>query len=456
MVSLSFMAIDKGTGLPIYSRSSSKAEEENKQILFSGIMTAVQNLIKDMDIGILNKITTEAYSIYGKEKGNFFLFFYGEIKKESVIDEILDYIGNFLDYVPVGDDNKFPTDFERYLDGVVDQLFAIYSRENLQMQVYSYIPAFGLESLYGSKDELITMHLINLIRNTIQKEKNQSMIMLDFLTSGAALVVQIIFDEDSGKYILVTIKSDSLSTVDFITYRHKISHLVIEFIKDNKDQLYSSTEGTLVKELAFESFANKIENVLGNLPPKIDYLGMDVLLSMLRKNLPTILTQVTLGNSIYITGDKIAAEQVIALICYVTHVTDGSVEFSDEIPHRLQYVEKGMEGLYDSMGAFHLDLDKNKFRGKTKNKAIEEMIEESLQQDKISEKIGHLQHLFRLFWNDLDDIQKQAAYGVNIFDELKELPAERPKLMLKVLEKVNPHLEKYTNKLAIKPGGINW
>ena len=197
-----YLIVDKSSGIPVYIRNFDENQEEStRDVLFSGMMSAIGTLMEEMELGNFRNISTEKYNIFGKEGSRYSHFIIGQLEFSNFIDMGLDGMIKYLDYIPLDDSNLqyLTEDIIEYLDSQTDILNNIYLRSNYISAAYEYSETSGSKSLIANSPEAVENYLANYFSNLTYKNFTKDHVFLDILFDDSYILGCSFYNTDDKK-----------------------------------------------------------------------------------------------------------------------------------------------------------------------------------------------------------------------------------------------------------------
>ncbi|MCE7737067.1 MAG: hypothetical protein GPJ54_19430 [Candidatus Heimdallarchaeota archaeon] len=447
--------MQKETGIPVYTRDFI-SDSDTKNILFSGIMTAIQSVMKEMQIGSMKKIQTEKYQIYGEEKEKFFLFLIGDITRPKFIDEFMDYIGGFLDFVPMADGlSLIPEEVETYLDESINHLLQIYNRSEFITGIFRFNDIEGLTQLTDTISKEVKFFLTNYFVNLESKNRVVDHIFY-LITPDDDTLIGISKNYSSTLLINCMIFKENAISI-FASYKQVFIKYCIEFLNKYSNDFLNPNSDLFEIELFAESLSSNIEKEFHQFTPTSEFIGANHLIAALKSNFITSISTLMLGKPIVIlSSDKDVAKEIINLLVYISGISDASFDMDSDIPKRIVWSPREYLSLFKELNYAILDIDNNRLLDGISSGYLLSRWEEifNLNENHI-QQINSLRQECQSIWDKCDALILQKSKGSAAEILLKDIQKEQREIIEKILRWVNPSFVS-SDLLIIDESKVNW
>ena len=358
----SFMIVDKNSGVPLYSNNFELQDEnaETDQVLFSGLMTAIQSLMAELTFGNLNQIQTEKYQIIGYETDKYNYFIVGEFESTEFTYAILTEIGDYFEKLRkediagglTEDENFLITEKIKYLKNLSD-------KANYKLSIFNYSTNLGLDEITQEKNYVVDSFLacyFSKLANTYLK-KNHS--FYNILSNGGTLLGLTYLDTrtDSNNVIIICLYFSSTTFSSIISYKHKFTNLGLELLTDNIEMITDKSTDYLIMEEFIKVFADRLEESMVDYIPTEELLGVETLIEIFEAKIADVISTIILGKPIAILADEISAKYIMDFIVYISGLSDASVDLNNDTPRRFIWCPPDRIDSFKKLGYAVLDLE---------------------------------------------------------------------------------------------------
>lgn len=448
MIIYSIIIVDARSGVPVYTYKPEGASNgsEDKDILFSGAMIAIQHLMKEFDGGKLQAIKTEQYDLIGETGERFVIFVIGKINNEKVV---LDFIKKLVMFIETEDFPDIIIELEENLilliDTMIEQFNILWQEKDINANTLVYNERIGFQNIIEIQNSklisFITGYLSNLPKTFLEDnhcfilkfDKNTHVLGV-FFSSHQKIMVQIYIISDSNLQLISSNKHEYISlTTDFLDTNESLIEL-IDTDEENYN-IYSRLNAEL---------SNKLSHTLHNYSMDIDFLGISGILRAFDKYIPIIFGSLLTGVPLAVIADEIDyAKPILDTFVYVTGINNVDFSLTEFIPTRLTWCTEEEIKTADRRGYMILHLNKMKVQGGRNYKYFKQLWE-SIRDTQPDHRLRlyELRTICHDLWKDCDDILQDSISNGNIFDALrkKAMFDEREEMLTDMINWINPHI----------------
>ncbi len=358
----SFMIVDRNSGVPLYSNNFELQDEdaETDQVLFSGLMTAIQSLMEELTFGNLNQIQTEKYQIIGFQTEKYNYFIVGEFESTEFIYAILTDVGEYFEKLRKDNETGGLDEDENYLITEKIKYFKNLSeKSNYKVSIFKYSTNLGLEEITKEKNYIVNSFLacyFSKLANTYLK-KNHS--FYNILSNGGTLLGLTYLDTrtDSNEVIIICLYFSSTTFSSIISYKHKFTNLGLDLLSANIEMITDQSTDYLIMEEFIKEFALRLEGSMVDYIPTEELLGVETLIEIFEEKIADVISTIMLGKPIAILADEISAKYIMDFIVYISGLSDASVDLKNDTPRRFILCPPDRIDFFTKLGYAVLDLE---------------------------------------------------------------------------------------------------
>jgi uncharacterized protein YejL (UPF0352 family) len=455
----SFMIVEKNSGVPLYSNNFELQDEdaETDQVLFSGLMTAIQSLMEELTFGNLNQIQTEKYQIIGYETDKYNYFVVGEFDSTEIIYALLTEIAEYFEKLRKDDELPGLTEEEEYL--ITEKIKFIKSlseKSNYHISIFNYSTNAGLEEITQEKNYIVDCFLacyFSKLANTYLK-KNHS--FYNILANGATLLGLTYLDtrDEFNNVIIICLYFSSTSFSSIISYKHKFTNLGLELLGNKIDQLTNKSVNNSEKEEIIKEFSDDLKGSMVDYIPTEEMLGVETLLEIFQDKISDVISTIMLGKPIAILADEISAKYIMDFIVYISGLSDASVDISSDIPRRFIWCPPDKVDFFTKLGYAFLDLENVELKNGLKSEYFDQIYLD-LKDDETYTQVQKLKSACERILLRTEVVIFQIGKGARINDVLDLLDELERSVVEDILNWVNPLIMKDQIRV-ISEKKINW
>lgn len=333
-----FLIINKLSGVTLLNKSYGLLEDaDDSPFLFSAAMTAIQDLMTDIQIGRVNTIKTDDYHIIGEASDRFVIFCIGLFETNSIIINFLKKVGRSLEtWIKHGDklidiDDTIANIIEVMFDQFVDLWGTFISRTGIFIDEEK----LGYQSTTPYFDPNVELLLTGYFTSLSKSLSRHPHAFYDILPSGGS-VLSVMMHRHGIRMIVYTYFED-LELQKAISNKQNFLNKAFSFI-ENHGKLIVQTEGIPEKlEEEWEKFNTELrESIIRRKDIDLDFLNNEEIINYFNGHLPDIIDCVIRGKPVaLLCKDEINLDQIIDLLMYITGTSSGSAMFNEEEPQRI-------------------------------------------------------------------------------------------------------------------------
>lgn len=447
---LRFLIFDKQSGLPIYSHEYDEAKNENSEVLLTGMLAAIQNLMRELNLGELNSIDTEKYQITGYQGFNYTFILIGkETPKDLIVTLLQDYAIKFEEF-SIGITGLTPN--QKF---IVEQMAATLKRTidkaAFFLHIYKYTQEFGIEILHADDNSLISAHIINYIRSIKKKDRKKDQLFYDFLCD-ESLVWGAMTTNNNTTYILaLNLSNTELSSI--IGFRHHFAGVVRELITNDLETITDALGNPTEVQEILMWYQEKLTRALEEYRFTYGLAQIENIVYILQPILPQILSTIITGTPLAIIADENSVSYIIDFLVYVTNMGSAKLSFSNEEPARLVRYEAAKHAEYEMLNYAFLDLENLSITPAKEFAYFKSIIVKQSTVENITEKLEIIRKAYSGIYNNLDVILKYQAKGADVNLILENVEQEEREVIIAVINWINPYI--LTKKIT-ELKAINW
>ncbi len=445
----SIIVIDATTGVPIYTyRNESKIKyDDDKNVLFSGAMMAIQHLMKEFDGGKLQTIKTEEYDLCGESGDRFAMFTVGKIDNPQIVFHFMKMVIVFLEsenlpeIIVMLEENHV-----LLLETMITQFIDLWHDRNITSNTLVFSKRLGFQVVNEITDIKLNNFLIgylsSLPKSFMEKDhsfilkynKNHHLFGVLYNLNGKSMVQVISILNSSVSIISSNTHIYVRKSIEFL----ENNEALIDMINDGEEYLNQFNKNNM-------EFCNKLIQTLSNYSIDMDFLGMENILFAFDKYIPRILGSLLSGIPLTVVASDVDyAKPIIDMLVYTTGITEVDLSEGEFIHARLSWCTNKQKYITEKAGYMILDLNLTKVFGRKENNFFKNIWKSILKTQKdytliLYELRTHCTEL----WNECEYLLEKGISGDldKLIDE-RGVFKERKDMLRDMIYWLNPHLSK--------------